>query len=425
MLHHFEKTPLAVDGCYTYKAIRNDNPNSSTEHGDMFQYFDCSKNLTYPAMQQVNVSRSKKNVIRGIHISAFPKVVFCPVGKIYDVCVDCRPNSPTFKKWCGAWLDKDTHIFVPPFCAHGVFSAEDDSALCYYQMGTFWPHLDYAISYRDPQFGVKWPAPIDADEYLLSEKDKNSSPLNDELIEKIRKRIENPINDYHTVTNTDIIVCSPDELHSLPIFEGIEALGLKGHLTMLNALQRDSLNAAIKSLRPKHGIIYILDKKQGQTTYEIFREIMNIIHIAVSYQDHLAILLGTSNIDGIETLEKTIREEYSSQVILLKGQCILQKGMTKLDVAQKLIEYEHDFKMSPTYTDLDTMGPQIVKMVVEKVAGIYPFVAKGEMDLTMAENICKEVGLQFHHISHTQKLDAPFEMPDAGDAFLSVVQGAV
>ena len=73
MIKYFIKKDLEVKDCCTYTAVRDCKDVNSV---DKIEFFNVTKNFTDPAMQQVNVSRSKLNVIRGIHISAFPKVVF-------------------------------------------------------------------------------------------------------------------------------------------------------------------------------------------------------------------------------------------------------------------------------------------------------------------------------------------------------------
>jgi dTDP-4-dehydrorhamnose 3,5-epimerase-like enzyme len=282
MIDSFETTSLAVDGCYTYRATRR-VPTASRP--DIIEYFNVTKNHTDPAMQQVNVTTSVLNVIRGVHVSAFPKVVFCPVGRIYDVVVDLRPDSPTFKQWTGAWLDRDTHIICPGFCAHGVFAAEEGSVICYYQGGTFFNHLDYAVSAQDPALGIEWPS---ASAYVMSEKDLSSPNADAPLIAKIKARIDNPIEDIHTETNSDVVIVAANSDRGAGIAARLQ--DKRVHLVEGSAVNRESLNAAIFSLRPKDGVIYVVGESGGRAASLITVEILNIVHICANQKHQLVIV---------------------------------------------------------------------------------------------------------------------------------------
>jgi len=121
--------------------------------------------------QQINLSKSKKNAIRGLHCAPFSKVCTCIKGSLYDVIVDLRDDSETYKKWIGVWLDenKPTQVHIPPGCGHGFYSAEEDSCLLYFQNDVYRPDVEKYYYYDD--FNIVWP---EADEYILSEKDKNA-----------------------------------------------------------------------------------------------------------------------------------------------------------------------------------------------------------------------------------------------------------
>lgn len=125
--------------------------------------------------RQVNLSRSKKGVVRGIHVAPFAKLCTCVHGQVYDVIVDMRENSKTYLKWFGFWLDSHSQrqIFVPAGCGHGFFSAEDDSLFLYLQDGAYGAK-EKQVNWKDPKIGIVWPPSI---EYILSEKDKHAEML--------------------------------------------------------------------------------------------------------------------------------------------------------------------------------------------------------------------------------------------------------
>ena len=123
---------------------------------------------------QFNQSRSTAGVLRGLHLQtnegAAGKWVECLVGSIWDVCVDLRPDSATFKKWVGVELNEENHrgFYVPPGCAHGFcVLGESDAVIRYAQTNYYMPSTERTLRWNDPTIGVEWPL----SEPLLSEKD--------------------------------------------------------------------------------------------------------------------------------------------------------------------------------------------------------------------------------------------------------------
>jgi dTDP-4-dehydrorhamnose 3,5-epimerase len=116
---------------------------------------------------QCNVSFSKtKGTLRGLHYQARPheqaKIVRCTVGVIYDVIIDIRPESPTFKEWVGVELNSADYkmLYVPEGMAHGFQTLSDNSEV-FYQMSEFYcPECEKGVRHNDPVFGIAWPLPI-------------------------------------------------------------------------------------------------------------------------------------------------------------------------------------------------------------------------------------------------------------------------
>jgi dTDP-4-dehydrorhamnose 3,5-epimerase len=92
-----------------------------------------------------------------------PKVVSCIRGEIYDVVLDLRPASASYRRWAGAKLTADNHqlLFVPKGCAHGFITLTDD-AIVHYEISEFHhPESARGVRYDDPAFGIVWPlAPV-------------------------------------------------------------------------------------------------------------------------------------------------------------------------------------------------------------------------------------------------------------------------
>ena len=393
-IDHFEATKLAVDGMVAYKAIRKPT-NNNDPHGDMIEYFDILKNETDPEMKQINVSRSGLNVIRGVHVAPYHKVAFCPAGKIYDVCVDLRPNSPTFMKWDGVWLDKDTHVIIPPYCAHGVFSAEEDSCLCYYQGGCFFPHLDFAVNPMDPQVGIKWPTPINSDKYVLSEKDTNSKPVTPELIETLKYRIEHPIEDRQTNTNSDFVVVCNTSSFALPLFDVLDKQNLKGHLLCQTSLKRETLHARIVSLRPKSSVIYIL-QTSGKDCVEIFTEVMNAAHVCHDLGSHITFVCETSDFQCKEDLLEIISSDCKDFALFIECPTILSRSMSKANVASLLKSNESSLSKVATFIDFDEAAKQIIQWGQEKKTGVISIGNKGKLDVNLCKEFCKQNGVELN-----------------------------
>ena len=127
-------------------------------------YVQCSLSYNY-----------KKGTLRGIHFQLPPyeetKIVSCVNGKVFDVVIDLRKDSPTFKLWESYVLSSDSFsmLYIPRGVAHGFETLEDNSIM-YYQMSQYFnPKYYSGVKYNDPSFKINWPLPITT----ISEKDKN------------------------------------------------------------------------------------------------------------------------------------------------------------------------------------------------------------------------------------------------------------
>lgn len=130
-------------------------------------------------LQEVFYTTSHKGVIRALHfqrVKQQPKLVRCIYGHVYDVVVDMRKNSPTFKKWLGFDLigEKHNEILVPAGCAHGYLVLEP-SIVSYKCSEKFYGEYDGGIKWNDPDINVQWP--LDKiggiKNLILADKDKN------------------------------------------------------------------------------------------------------------------------------------------------------------------------------------------------------------------------------------------------------------
>jgi dTDP-4-dehydrorhamnose 3,5-epimerase len=129
-----------------------------------------------PRVVQANISfNRKKGTVRGLHYQVAPheetKLVRCTRGAIYDVIVDLRPESPTYREWIGAELTSDNRrmLFVPEGFAHGFQTLVDGTEVSYQVSQFYTPGAERGARYDDPAFRIEWPLPVGA----ISEKDRN------------------------------------------------------------------------------------------------------------------------------------------------------------------------------------------------------------------------------------------------------------
>ncbi len=123
-----------------------------------------------------NISYNKRRgTLRGMHYQAAPhgqaKLVRCTRGAVYDVGIDLRPDSPTFKQWVGVELSAENRLmlYVPAEFAHGYLALEDDTEVHYLVTKSYAPHSSRGVRWDDPAFGVEWPH---AGELIINERDR-------------------------------------------------------------------------------------------------------------------------------------------------------------------------------------------------------------------------------------------------------------
>jgi dTDP-4-dehydrorhamnose 3,5-epimerase len=126
-------------------------------------------------LAQCSVSfNSKRGTLRGMHYQADgyaeAKLVRCTKGAIYDVAVDTRPNSTTFKQWTGTELTATNQcaLYVPEGCAHGFLTLEDETEVFYQISESYHPESARGVRWNDPAFGIVWPGAIE----VISDRDR-------------------------------------------------------------------------------------------------------------------------------------------------------------------------------------------------------------------------------------------------------------
>lgn len=153
-------------------------PSPFKDERGIFRRNFCSqllkKNKLNGIIKQANISENfKKFTLRGFHYQKHPygedKTLCCIKGEIYNVTIDLRKNSKTYKQWKGFYLnDKNRNlVHVPKGCANAFLTLKDDTIVHYYCSQKYKPEAEKGIKYNDNEFKIKWPKKPK----IISEKD--------------------------------------------------------------------------------------------------------------------------------------------------------------------------------------------------------------------------------------------------------------
>ena len=167
-------TELALKGVYLIEPDRRED-----ERGFFARTF-CAEEFSAhglsPTVVQCNISFNRhRGTLRGLHFQAPPhseaRLVRCTRGNIYDVIVDLRPDSRTFKQWDAIELTADNRrmLYVPEGVAHGFQTLADDTEVLYQMSEFYHPECARGIRWDDPAFEIKWPVANP----IISDKDRS------------------------------------------------------------------------------------------------------------------------------------------------------------------------------------------------------------------------------------------------------------
>lgn len=131
---------------------------------------------------QDNRSRSRKNVLRGLHFQRrHPqgKLVSVVSGHVWDVAVDIDPSSPTFRRWVGVDLSETNHrqLYIPPGYAHGFCVVSDQADFVYKCTDVYRPGDEQGVAWNDADLNIRWPVR----EPVLSTRDASCPTLREYL----------------------------------------------------------------------------------------------------------------------------------------------------------------------------------------------------------------------------------------------------
>jgi dTDP-4-dehydrorhamnose 3,5-epimerase len=154
------------------------------ERGFFCRTFDAdvvrTAGLDPAAFIQHSQSRSARGVVRGLHVrrgDGEAKLVRCSSGAIFDVVVDLRSASPTYRNWESFELrdDEQVTLYVPAGCAHGFQALTEIADVSYMIDRAHDPTEDVSIAFDDPDLAIPWPLPIT----IMSSRDRLAAPLAD------------------------------------------------------------------------------------------------------------------------------------------------------------------------------------------------------------------------------------------------------
>lgn len=177
MIHNFEFAKTEIEGLIKIMPFYAEDVRGCFTK-DWSKEIFAANGITHQ-LEEVFYTTSHKGVIRALHfqrVKQQPKLVRCIYGHVYDVVVDLRKNSPTFKRWAGFDLTggNSHEILVPAGCGHGYLVLEQ-SIVSYKCSEKFYSEYDDGIIWNDQDIGVRWPYEKIGgfENIILADKDKN------------------------------------------------------------------------------------------------------------------------------------------------------------------------------------------------------------------------------------------------------------
>ncbi|MBI5740596.1 MAG: dTDP-4-dehydrorhamnose 3,5-epimerase [Nitrospirae bacterium] len=167
-------TETKLKGAYIIEPERLEDERGFFARTWCWKEFEMHGLVTTPAQCSISFNK-ERGTLRGMHYQAAPnaetKLIRCTRGSVYDVIVDLRPASATFRQWLPVVLSGEnrTMLYVPEGFAHGFLTLEDDTEV-FYQMSEFYhPERARGVRWNDPALSVEWPAEVK----VMSERDRH------------------------------------------------------------------------------------------------------------------------------------------------------------------------------------------------------------------------------------------------------------
>jgi dTDP-4-dehydrorhamnose 3,5-epimerase len=157
-------TRTSIEGVFVIE------PEKRADERGYFARTWCAREFTEHGIDvpfvQSNISfNARRGTLRGMHVGDPPeevKLVRCTRGALFDVAIDLRPGSPTYRQHVHATLtpERANMLYVPAGCAHGFLTLADDTEACYLMAPFYVPRPTRGVRWNDPAFGIEWPIPV-------------------------------------------------------------------------------------------------------------------------------------------------------------------------------------------------------------------------------------------------------------------------
>ncbi len=153
---HAEATPIP--------GLRVVRPRVFADERGLFTESHSTRTLSeagiHDTFLQDNLSHSKRNVLRGLHGAPNMAKLVMPIrGDVFDIVVDLRPESPTYRRWESYALKaaEFTQLYIPAGCLHGFLALTDEVIFHYKQTALYDPGIEFGVAWNDPELAISWP----------------------------------------------------------------------------------------------------------------------------------------------------------------------------------------------------------------------------------------------------------------------------
>lgn len=174
-MSNFKIEELNISGAYKITSnIFQDNRGTFQKYFEKEDFLNCGLSFN---CDEMFISSSKKNVVRGLHFQTKEpqiKLVNVVKGAIFDVLVDLRKDSKTYGKWYGMELSEENNLglLIPRGCAHGFLSLQENSIVMYHCDGKYDKDTDTGIYFADKDINIDWPIK-DINDVIIGNRDKD------------------------------------------------------------------------------------------------------------------------------------------------------------------------------------------------------------------------------------------------------------
>eukprot|EP00762_Andalucia_godoyi_P008300 ANDGO_07391.mRNA.1 Bifunctional dTDP-4-dehydrorhamnose 3 len=373
---------------------------------------------------QITHSVSQKGVLRGFHCSPYWKVIVCAAGSIQDVCIDFRPDSPSYLQvWSGVFKGADGDRFiVPPGIGHGFLALEDKSEVVYMQSGEYSAEGDIEISVFDPLAIDQWnycAAGLSSIRHaIISPKD-----LNNPMFEQVAPRLKNWV--LHVPRLVDCVLIGSKGYIGSVFLDHLKESNLSVLIYDERLEHRSEIQRMLDSCKPKYVVCCagIAGKPNIDWCLTHVPETVdsNVVCQVALAEDcrrrniHCTLILTGALYDS-RVLDKvyceddmpncpdhvyyklrTIEEEllrlggHDKHLLGLRTLYPITGDLHERSLTTKLTKFSKIMRTTTSVTVLDELVPAAIQMMMRNVTGIFNFVNPGAISFDEIMEMYKEI----------------------------------